>query len=123
MTRQENMIKVNKKKYEQNKKDVKHFISGMFSEEYKKPNGTWNKTKLKERLKLSRVTITAAAFSACSASRSVGFDISPRNASFPSSNASCTCFGELSIITYEIPSSSKCCTTIFPRILYPHTIT
>jgi hypothetical protein len=57
MSRSENMKKQMEKIKDNNYKKVKHFLSGMFIEEYKKPNGKWNYSKIGTSLKLSRKTI------------------------------------------------------------------
>ena len=57
MTRKQNMVKINKKKSEETQKKIDHFMSGMFIEEYKKPNGSWNKTLICKELGISRPTL------------------------------------------------------------------
>lgn len=56
MTRQENIIKKNKKVKNDNTMKVKNFLTGMFIDEYKK-NGKWNILKISKDLKMSRNTI------------------------------------------------------------------
>ena len=58
MTRKENMIKLNEKKFNEARKKIMNMITGMFANEYKKKNGTWNIMKLSKDLKMSRTTIT-----------------------------------------------------------------
>ena len=58
MTRSENLTKVNKQKGEATKRKIENYITGMFAEDYKKPNGKWHITKLQKSLNISRVTLT-----------------------------------------------------------------
>lgn len=58
MSRSENMIKVRKNIKEQNILKVKNFLSGMFIDDYKKPSGKWNITKISKDLNLHRETIS-----------------------------------------------------------------
>lgn len=57
MTRQQNMKKVKEKQFQETQLKIKNFISGMFIEEYKKPNGKWNYSKLEKSLRITRQTI------------------------------------------------------------------
>lgn len=57
MTRSENMKNIKINEGLENRKKIIHFLSGMFIEEYKKPNGKWNYTKLSESLRMTRQTI------------------------------------------------------------------
>jgi len=57
MTRRENATKQHKKMKEDNIKKVKNFLSGMFYEDYKKPNGKWNISLISSTLKISRTTL------------------------------------------------------------------
>ncbi len=57
MTRIENCKKIALKKEEENNKKVMNFLSGMFSFEYKKPNGSWHVSKIAKILNLSRNTV------------------------------------------------------------------
>lgn len=57
MTRKENAIKVSLEKKEKNIKRIQNLLSGMFANEYKKPNGKWNVSKISKELNLSRETL------------------------------------------------------------------
>jgi hypothetical protein len=57
MTRAQNMKRVKERQAEETRKKIEHFMSGMFIDEYKKPNGAWNKSKLAEALNISRQTL------------------------------------------------------------------
>jgi len=58
MTRRENMIKLNEKKFNEARKKIMNMITGMFADEYKKKDGSFNIMKLSKDLKMSRTTIT-----------------------------------------------------------------
>jgi len=54
----EHAKKLNKEKEDKNARRIKNLLSGLFANDYKKPNGKWNITKISEELNLSRPTIT-----------------------------------------------------------------
>lgn len=56
-TRQEHALKIAKKNSEDTKKKVLNCITGMFAHEYKKPNGSWNVTKIAKDSGTSRPTV------------------------------------------------------------------
>lgn len=58
MTRAANMKKLKDKQKEKSFKLISTLLTGLYSNEYKKPNGKWNITKLAEDTKLHRNTIT-----------------------------------------------------------------
>ena len=59
MTRQQNAVRVSKKKAEKTQNVIKTFLSAFpeLLEEYKKKDGSWNVKKLSEALKISRPTV------------------------------------------------------------------
>lgn len=57
MSRSKNMTKVREKIRDNNTTKIKNFLSGMFIEEYKKPNGKWNVSLISKELNVSRNTI------------------------------------------------------------------
>lgn len=57
MTRQQNMKKIAAVKKEDTKRKILNCISGMFKDEYKKPSGSWNITKIAADTNLHRNTI------------------------------------------------------------------
>jgi len=57
MTRQEHAKKLSYLKKSKNKGLIEGLIKGLYSKDYKKPNGSWNITKLAEDTKLSRQSI------------------------------------------------------------------
>ena len=58
MTRAANMKKLKDKQKEKSFKLISSLLTGLYSNEYKKPNGKWNITKIAEDTKLHRNTIT-----------------------------------------------------------------
>ena len=58
MTRAANMKKLKDKQKEKSFKLISTLLTGLYSNEYKKPNGKWNITKLAEDTNLHRNTIT-----------------------------------------------------------------
>ena len=57
MTRRERALTNNKKKYEEAHKKILNMITGLYADEYKKKDGTWNILKLARDLKMSKNTI------------------------------------------------------------------
>jgi hypothetical protein len=57
MTRSQNMKRIKKRQAEETKKKVEHFMSGLFIDDYKKPNGKWNKSKIADALGITRPTL------------------------------------------------------------------
>ena len=56
-TRQEHAIKIAKKNSEDTKKKVLNCITGIFAHEYKKPNGSWNISKIAKDSGTTRPTV------------------------------------------------------------------
>lgn len=56
-TRQEHMINLNKKLADDTKRKVLNIVTGMFKDEYIKPNGSWNVMKIAKDSGLSRPTV------------------------------------------------------------------
>lgn len=57
MTRVENMKKINKEKAEASKEKIVDLLSGLFKDDYKKKNGSWNISKIAKALNLNRRTV------------------------------------------------------------------
>jgi hypothetical protein len=57
MTRIEIAKKMTEEKVDKNRKKIFNVLSGLFSEEYKKKNGTWNCVKINEVLKIDIKTV------------------------------------------------------------------
>ena len=57
MSRSENMTKIRLNIKKENNEKVKRYLTGLFPETLKKPNGKWNVSKISKDLKLSRPTI------------------------------------------------------------------
>lgn len=58
MTRQQNIKKINNNKKANTDRLISNCINGMFSQEYKKPNGKWNIAKISKDTNLHRNTIS-----------------------------------------------------------------
>lgn len=58
MNRQQHIKKVHENRTEATLKKIEHFLSGLYAEEYKKPNGKWNIAKISKELNISRPTLT-----------------------------------------------------------------
>lgn len=57
MSRSKNMSKVRENIKKDNTSKIKNFLTGMFVDEYKKVNGSWNITKISQNLNVSRNTV------------------------------------------------------------------
>ena len=57
MTRAENMRKIGRKKEEANYRKVINIITGLYANDYKKADGSWNVTKIAKDSGLSRPTV------------------------------------------------------------------
>lgn len=57
MTRTENITRVNKQRAEEKKRKILNTLTGMFAEDYKKKNGSWNISKIAKDLGLSINTV------------------------------------------------------------------
>lgn len=58
VTRVENMKKIANQKVDKNYKKVVSVITGLYAEEYKKPNGKWNIMKIAKDVDLTRPTVS-----------------------------------------------------------------
>lgn len=57
MTRVEHCKRLNKKTEEKNRKKVFNILSGLFNEDYKKKNGSWNSVKISKDLNMNVKTV------------------------------------------------------------------
>lgn len=57
MTRTEHITKVNKAKGEEKKRAIINLTTGLFAEDYKKKNGTWNKRLIADTLNINKKTV------------------------------------------------------------------
>ena len=57
MTRTEHIIKVNKQRAETKERAILNLTSGLFSDDYKKKNGTWNKQLIADTLNINKRTV------------------------------------------------------------------
>ena len=58
VTRTDRMIKINKERAELKKRLVANAITGLFSDNYKKKNGTWNATAIAKDIGIKRETVS-----------------------------------------------------------------
>lgn len=56
-SRKEHIIKVNKEKAKQTKRKIMNCITGLFADDFKKKNGSWNAIKIAEGTNLSEKTV------------------------------------------------------------------